>query len=562
MMDDDHRYAAASSKDARFDGVFFTAVRTTGIYCRPSCPAITPKRANVVFYPTAAAAQQAGFRACKRCRPDASPGSPEWNVRSDVAGRAMRLIADGVVDRVGVDGLASSLGYSSRQVGRLLTAEVGAGPLALARAQRARTARILVETTALPMGDIAFAAGFASIRQFNATMLEVYDTPPTVLRERAIRRDGSALARPRAGGAADGGGATGVLRLRLPFRPPIDLSRMFGFLAARAIPGIEVASLDEYKRTVSLPNGFGILALRPVPSASWVDCSLVLSDLRDVTAAVQRCRRLLDLDADPCAISGFFLGDPVIGPLAADCRGRRAVGAVDGNEIAVRAVLGQQVSVAAARRLGGRLVALRGTPLPALADVADLGSQPDQSSRADGGAAGDGHGIDGGALTHVFPDAATIAGLDPATLPMPLARGRALVTLASSLASGDISLDPGADREEAGARLLALPGIGPWTAGYIRMRALSDPDVFLPGDVAVVRALRALTADAANAVRLGANGFGANEPGVGGPRSSAEALSAAERWRPWRSYAMHHLWATLESAPSHAAGAQDGDIAV
>ena len=222
-MDDDQRYQAAASKDARFDGVFFTAVRTTGIYCRPSCPAITPKRANVTFYPTAAAAQQAGYRACKRCRPDASPGSPDWNVRSDVAGRAMRLIADGIVDRDGVPGLAARLGYSPRQVGRVLAAEVGAGPLALARAQRARTARILVETTTLPMGDIAFAAGFASIRQFNATMLEVYDTPPSVLRERAARR------RDRANGAADAAGPSGALCLRLPFRPPIDLARVFGY---------------------------------------------------------------------------------------------------------------------------------------------------------------------------------------------------------------------------------------------------------------------------------------------------------------------------------------------
>jgi AraC family transcriptional regulator, regulatory protein of adaptative response / DNA-3-methyladenine glycosylase II len=504
-MDDEQQYAAASSRDARFDGVFFTAVRTTGIYCRPSCPAMTPRRENVVFYPTAAAAQQAGFRACKRCRPDASPGSPEWNVRSDVAGRAMRLIADGAVDRSGVTGLAASLGYSARQVGRLLTAEVGAGPLALARAQRARTARVLVETTSLPMGDIAFAAGFASIRQFNATMLEVYDTPPSVLRARAMRRDKSVLVKA----------GTGVLRLRLAFRPPIDVNRMLGYLAARAIPGVEVASAGEYKRTVSLPNGFGLLSLRPVPAANWVECSLALSDLRDVTAAAQRCRRLLDLDADPCAISGFFAGDPVIGPLAAGCPGRRAVGAVDGNEIAIRAVLGQQVSLAAARRLAARLVTLCGTPLPASVDVAGFCD------------AGDG----AGGLTHVFPDVATIAGLDPATLPMPLARGRALVTLASALASGDISLDPGADREEAGARLLALPGIGPWTAGYIKMRALSDPDVFLPGDVGVVRALREL----------------------GSP-------TAAERWRPWRSYATHHLWATLESAQDPAVGIGDDAV--
>jgi AraC family transcriptional regulator, regulatory protein of adaptative response / DNA-3-methyladenine glycosylase II len=510
-MDDEQQYAAASSRDARFDGVFFTAVRTTGIYCRPSCPAMTPRRENVVFHPTAAAAQQAGFRACKRCRPDASPGSPEWNVRSDVAGRAMRLIADGVVDRSGVSGLAASLGYSSRQVGRLLTAEVGAGPLALARAQRARTARVLVETTSLPMGDIAFAAGFTSIRQFNATMLEVYDTPPSVLRERAMRRDKPALVKA----------GTGVLRLRLAFRPPIDLSRMLGYLAARAIPGVEVASPREYNRIISLPNGSGLLSLRPVSGASWVECSLALSDLRDVTAAAQRCRRLLDLDADPCAISGFFADDPVMGPLAADCPGRRAVGAVDGNEIAMRAVLGQQVSVAAARRLAARLVALCGTPLPASVDVAGFCDPGGRGAHADVPPADGVPAADApGGLTHAFPDAATIAGLDPATLPMPLARGRALVTLAAALASGDISLDPGADREEAGARLVALPGIGPWTAGYIRMRALSDPDVFLPGDVGVARALRGLT---------------------GSP-------SAAERWRPWRSYATHHLWATLESA--------------
>jgi AraC family transcriptional regulator of adaptative response / DNA-3-methyladenine glycosylase II len=582
-MDDEQSYAAASSRDARFDGVFFTAVRTTGVYCRPSCPAMTPKREHVVFYPTAAAAQQAGFRACKRCRPDASPGSPEWNVRSDVAGRAMRLIADGVVDRSGVTGLASSLGYSPRQVGRLLTAEVGAGPLALARAQRARTARVLVETTTLPMGDIAFAAGFTSIRQFNATMLEVYDTPPSVLRERAMRRDMSKSSRGR---SATGAPGTGVLRLRLAFRPPIDLDRMFGYLATRAIPGIEVVSAGEYKRTISLPNGFGLLSLRPVPGENWVECSLALSDLRDVTAAAQRCRRLLDLDADPWAISGFFDGDPVIGPLAAACPGRRSPGAVDGNEIAVRAVLGQQVSLAAARRLAGRLVARFGTPLPPSLDVAGF---------CDGAAGG---------LTHVFPGAATIAGLDPATLPMPLARGRALVTLAATLASGDISLDPGADREEAGVRLVALPGIGPWTAGYIRMRALSDPDVFLPGDVGVVRALRQLavsggdgaSADGANgrganadeADADGANGRGDHGRGDNGRKanggedngqtstgqtanghrgsgsgtaralvngaalagSPAGSLRLAERWRPWRSYATHHLWAALEKMPA------------
>jgi AraC family transcriptional regulator, regulatory protein of adaptative response / DNA-3-methyladenine glycosylase II len=499
MMDDEQRYQAAVSKDARFDGVFFTAVRTTGIYCRPSCPAITPKQSNVTFYPTAAAAQQAGYRACKRCRPDASPGSPEWNVRSDVAARAMRLIADGIVDRDGVPGLAARLGYSPRQVGRVLAAEVGAGPLALARAQRARTARVLVETTALAMGDIAFAAGFASIRQFNATMLEVYDTPPSVLRERALRR----AARGGAGGPAESKTA-GALCLRLPFRPPIDLPRVFGFLAARAVPGVEVATATEYRRTISLPNGPGGAHLRIVPDENWVECSLALADLRDVTAAVQRCRRLLDLDADPLAISGFLASDPVVGPLARACPGRRAVGAVDGDEIALRAVLGQQVSVAAARRLAGRLVALAGRPLPATTPAGDDDT-----------------------VTHVFPDAATVAGLNPETLPMPRSRARALVGLAEALTSGAVSLDPGADREEAGARLLALPGIGPWTVGYIRMRALSDPDAFPVGDVGVRRALRLL----------------------GQHASAGSGAEAAQPWRPWSSYAVHHLWATLEAEP-------------
>ena len=497
-MGHDQRYEAAASKDARFDGVFFTAVRTTGIYCRPSCPAITPKRSNVTFYPTAAAAQQAGYRACKRCRPDASPGSPDWNVRSDVAGRAMRLIADGVVDREGVPGLAARLGYSSRQVGRVLLAEVGAGPLALARAQRARTARILVETSALPMGDIAFAAGFSSIRQFNATMLEVYDTPPTVLRERAERRRG------RGPATAVEPGPAGALCLRLAYRPPIDLDRVFGYLGARAVPGVEAVTRTEYARTLSLPNGPGVARLRTAPGQSWVECSLELADLRDVTAAVQRCRRLLDLDADPLAISGYLASDPVMGPLAQACPGRRSVGTVDGDEIALRAVLGQQVSVVAARRLAGRLTALHGRTLPA--------AEP-------------------GTLTQLFPDAATIAGLDPGTLPMPRSRARALVGLAEALASGAVSLDPGADREQTEARLLALPGIGPWTAGYIGMRALSDPDAFPPGDAGVLRALRLLGQRA--------------DPGTD--------AGAAEAWRPWRSYAVHHLWATLESAASESA---------
>jgi AraC family transcriptional regulator, regulatory protein of adaptative response / DNA-3-methyladenine glycosylase II len=498
-VDDDQRYQAAASKDARFDGVFFIAVTSTGIYCRPSCPAITPRRANARFFTTTAAAQRSGFRACKRCRPDASPGSPEWNVRADVTARAMRLIADGIVDRAGVPGLASELGYEQRQVRRLLTEELGAGPLALARAQRAQTARVLIETTGLPMGDIAFAAGFSSIRQFNATIMEVFDTPPTLLREQAACRRATHHAQQP---------PPGVIRLRLPYRPPIDLPRVFGFLAARAIPGVEQASAGTYHRALSLRNGPALIWLRALDGAAgdsaagdgaasdggrpapYVECDLELSDLRDVAAAVARCRRLLDLDADPEAIAAQLSTDRLIGTLARACPGRRSPGCVDGDEMAFRAVIGQQVSVATARRLTGRLVAACGKPLPAPS----------------------------GGLTHCFPDAATLASARPEDLPMPRARATALVTLATAVASGDVALHPGADREQASTRLLGLPGIGPWAASYIRMRALSDPDAFLPTDAGVLRALK----------------------GLGG------TVAAAASWRPWRSYAAHHLWALLE----------------
>ena len=506
-LDDERRYQAAVSKDPRFDGVFFIAVTSTGIYCRPSCPAITPKRANMRFYRSAAAAQEAGFRACKRCRPDASPGSPEWNIRADVVGRAMRLIADGVVDRDGVEGLARRLGYEQRQVRRLVTAELGAGPLAIARAQRAQTARILTETTALPLSEIAFAAGFASIRQFNATVHEVFAMTPTELRNargRVPKTRRLTLA-PVAGDPA----APGLIRLRLAYRAPIDGERMLGYLGARAIPGVEEVLAGRYRRTIMLPNGPGILSLAPQPG--YVDCELQLEDLRDLTAAVQRCRRLLDLDADPEAVTGYLSADPVLGPLALANPGRRSPGHVDGNELALRAVLGQQVSVAAARRLGARLVAAYGKPL----------SRPD------------------GPLTHCFPEAETLAAADPAVLPMPRSRALALTGLASALASGELVLDPGAERDRAEAVLLALPGIGPWTASYIRMRALSDPDAFLPSDVGVLDAL----------ARLGALPLNTGPAGTGPParaRAARAAAALAESWRPWRSYAVHHLWAYLE----------------
>jgi len=477
VLDDEQYYQAAASKDARFDGVFFTAVTSTGIYCRPSCPAITPKRVNMRFYRTAAAAQEAGFRACKRCRPDASPGSPEWNIRADVVGRAMRLIADGVIDRDGVAGLASRLGYEQRQVRRLITSELGAGPLAIARAQRAQTARTLIETTGLPLSDIAFAAGFTSIRQFNATIQEVFAARPSEL---------------RAKGRGTGETAAGPIALRLPYRAPIDLSRMLGFLATRAIPGVEAGDDTEYRRTLLLPHGTGLMAVTE-GGPGWLSCTLRLTDLRDLAAAVQRCRRLFDLDADTAPIAAALGDDPVLGPLVTKSPGRRVPGHVDGDELAVRAVLGQQVSVAAARRLGARLTEAYGIPL----------AEPD------------------GELTHCFPTAAALAAADPAALPMPRSRSAALTGLAAAIDSGEVALDGGADRERVSAALLALPGIGPWTVGYIRMRALADPDSFLPTDVGVLAALRELGA-------------------------TAPAAELAEAWRPWRSYAVQHLLAYLE----------------
>ncbi len=337
MIDDFERcYRAVQSRDARFDGWFFTAVTSTGIYCRPSCPAMTPMAKNVRFYATAAAAQGAGFRACRRCRPDATPGSPEWNVRADLVGRAMRLIADGVVDRGGVAELARRLGYSERHLNRQLTEEVGAGPIALARAQRAQSARVLIETTELPFSHVAFAAGFASIRQFNDTIRQVFAATPSDLRTARRGRD---LAPP------------GAIALRLPCRTPFAGDAVVEFLAARAVPGIEEVVGTTYRRTLRLAHGAGVAEL--TPQADHVRAVLRLDDLRDLTTAVQRCRRVFDLDADPQAVAELLGRDRHLGTLVAKAPGVRLPGTVDGFELATRAVLGQQVTLAAARTLAG-----------------------------------------------------------------------------------------------------------------------------------------------------------------------------------------------------------------
>jgi AraC family transcriptional regulator of adaptative response / DNA-3-methyladenine glycosylase II len=501
VMDDEHCYRAMTSRDGRFDGAFVTAVLTTKIYCRPSCPAMTPRRQNMRFYPTPAAAQDAGFRACKRCRPDAAPGSPDWDLRADLVARAVRLIGDGVVEREGVSGLAGRLGYSTRQLHRLVFAELGTGPLRLAVAHRVQSARSLLETTDIPASDVAWAAGFGSIRQFNDRIREVFALSPTELRQRA-KKAGAGRAGARR--HEDRTGNAGAIPVRLAYRPPLDLPGLLGFLGRRAIPGVESFDGHVYARTLNLPYGSGIVTIAahnldgPTPEPSRYDrpgtlrCELRLQDVRDFATAVSRVRRLLDLDADPVAVRSALQDDPLLGRSVETNPGLRVPGAVDGSEIAVRAVLGQQISVPGARTLGGRLASLHGAALP----------EPF------------------GALDRLFPTAEALAAADPSTLPMPASRARALQGLTGAIAALDISIDPGSDRDSTEAALRAVPGVGPWTASYIRMRGLGDPDVFLGQDLGIKKAIRAW----------------------GEPIASA-------LWKPWRSYATFHLWST--SANSH-----------
>ena len=471
------RYRAMSSRDARFDGQFFTGVHTTGIYCRPSCPAATPRPGNVSFYLTSAAAHEAGLRACKRCLPDAVPGSPDWNTRDDLAARAMRLIDDGTVERDGVPGLARRLGYTPRHLTRVLVAELGAGPLALARAHRAQTARLLLLGTALPISEVAFAAGFGSVRQFNDTIRATFSAPPSELRARS----GRAATMPH----------DAAIGMRLAVRQPFDRIGLAGFLAARAVSGVETVDHLTVTRALSLPGGPAVAEL--ALAVDHVDARFHLTDLADLAAAIARCRRLLDLDADPEAVDATLGGAPSLAASVGTHPGRRVPGAVDGWELAARAVVGQQVSVAGARAVLGRIVAAHGAML---ADPVGL-------------------------VTLEFPDAATVAALDPAALPLPEARARALVDLAAEVASGRLVLDAGADRDEAAAGLRCVRGIGRWTADYVRMRALGDPDVLLDGDLVIHRQLQARGVD----------------------------RDETEPWRPWRSYASMHLWALSTEPP-------------
>jgi AraC family transcriptional regulator, regulatory protein of adaptative response / DNA-3-methyladenine glycosylase II len=504
-LDSDTCYRAVMARDPRFDGRFFTGVTSTGIYCRPVCPARTPARANMKFFAHAGAAEAAGFRACRRCRPETSPGSPEWNVRADLAARAVRLIADGYVDAHGISGLAARLAVTQRHLHRLLVAELGTGPLALARTARLQTARRLLAETAMPITDVAFASGFSSVRQFNASVLESSGRTPSELRARA-RRTG-----PGGAGARDMAGTPGTwLTLRLACREPFDAAAWLGFLAARAIPGVEQVSAERYTRTIRTATGPGIIELIPRPGQGHVLLRARLTRLGAVAPVVGRARRLLDADADPAAIGAALAADDLIAPLVRARPGLRVPGAYDGFELAVRAVLGQQVSVAAASTFAGRLASRYGVPLPPDATT-DVPTGP-VTEAADDAIPARAASLPG--LSVVFPGPEMLADADLADLGLTTARQRTLRALADATASGRLVLDPGADPAEVAARLAELPGIGPWTIGYILMRSAADPDAFPEADLGLRRGL----------ARLGA------------------PSGHAARWRPWRAYGAMHLW--------------------
>ena len=478
VADRDACYRALRTRDARFDGRFFICVRSTGVYCRPVCPARPPKLENCVFLPSAAAAQEAGFRPCLRCRPEASPETFAWRGTSNTVSRALRLIADGALDEGDVEHLAGRLGVGDRHLRRLFDRHVGASPLAVAQTRRLLFAKRLIDETVLPMTEVALAAGFGSVRRFNAAVRRTYDRSPRALR------------RLRAPASADRTAVT----LRLPFLPPYDWDTMLAFLAARAIPGVEAVTAGVYRRTIACGRGHGVVTVRPAPGSAHLVATIHVTEVAHLASAVTRLRRLFDLDADVQTIGEHLAGDARLAPLVAARPGLRVPGAWDAFELAVRAILGQQVSVAAATTLAGRLVAAHGVPLAT--PVAD------------------------DALRFVFPEPAVLAAADLTAIGLTRARARALAAFAAAVAREPDILSTAPSLDAAVERLTALEGVGDWTAHYIAMRALREPDAFPAADLGLRRVLATET---------------------GRPNTRA-VLAAAERWRPWRAYAVLHLW--------------------
>ena len=479
-MDRTACYRAISTRDARFDGRLFVGVKTTGIYCRPICPARTPKFENVLFYPSAAGAQEAGFRPCLRCRPETSPDLAFWRGTSNTVSRALALIEAGGLDDADVESLADRLGVGARQLRRLFHRHVGASPIAVAQTRRVLLAKQLIHETTLPMAEVALASGFNSVRRFNETFQQLFARPPASLRR--IRERGKREA--------------GALSVHLAYRPPYDWEAMLSFLAARAIPGVESVSNDVYRRSIAIGDAFGVLGVA-LAGKNRVNVTVRFANMAALPTIIARVRRVFDLAADPDTIGAHLALDPTLAPLVAARPGLRVPGAWDGFELAVRAIFGQQITVPAATRLLGKLVLAHGMLLP-------------EEMR----------GIDG--LTHVFPSPAQLAGAD-LQLGMPRARVAAVTSLAKALAADPAIFSPGASLEAAITKLRALPGIGEWTAQYIAMRELREPDAFPAADIGLMRALAM--------------------PDGCRPTSS-QLLALAERWRPWRAYAALHLWAS------------------
>ena len=487
-LDRDACFRAVKARDRRFDGRLFTAVLTTGIYCRPICPARTPKPENVVFYATAAAAQEAGFRPCLRCRPESSPDLSTWRGGSSTVSRALALIAAGALDGddAAVGQLAQRVGVGERQLRRLFREHLGASPVAVAQTRRVLFAKQLIHETRMSMVDVALASGFGSLRRFNATFRHLYHRPPSALRR--LRTGGQSSLR-------DGSGIT----LRLSYAPPYDWPAIIEFLAARAIPGVETVEPDRYRRTIEIGGRHGTIEVAPIRDRPALAATIRFPDVRALPAIVARIRRVFDLGADIVTIDTQLAEDPDLAALIAARPGLRVPGAWDGFELAIRAILGQQITVSAARQLAARLVATHGERLSM-----------------------DGEAAPG--LTAVFPGPARLVGVTLADLGMPRARALALSGLAEAAAGNPELFDRDEDLAAAVARLRALPGIGEWTAQYIALRALREPDAFPAADVGLLRAMT----------------------GSDGLRPSPSALLLrAEAWRPWRAYAAQHLWTSL-----------------
>ncbi len=483
-LDHDACYRAIALRDARFDGRFFTAVKTTGTYCRPVCPARTPRSENVTFYPTAAAAQEAGFRPCLRCRPETAPDKGAWRGTSNTVSRALALIELGALDEGSVDALAGRLGLGERQLRRLCHQHLGASPIAVAQTRRVLLAKQLIHETSLPMAEVAFASGFGSIRRFNETFLALYGRAPCALRR------GSSREIPA--------GPGGEISLLLRYQPPYDWPGMLECLRLHAVPGIERVAESGYSRTIQLDGRQGMVSVRP-DAGNTLRARIRFPKLAALPGIIARLRRVFDLAADPLLISAHLGQDPALAPLVAARPGLRVPGAWDGFELAIRAVLGQQISVAAAVRLAGRLVVTYGEPL----------AEPDHE------------------LTHAFPRPEVLARADLTTLGMPRSRAATLSAVAAAVVADPDVLCASRGLDEAVQRLRSIPGVSEWTAHHIALRQLREPDAFPAADVGLVCALARLE----------------------GRRRSFRALVArADRWRPWRAYAAQHLWASLRAA--------------